>query len=68
LISSRVFVDDQRSDVSESDLPTAKVLFRASTDRNTGFGTYSYTVTAKHTSGKTAKHDPRIENGGGLTS
>ena len=39
-----------------------------STDRNTGVGTYKYTVTATHTSGKTAKHDPRIENGGGLTS
>jgi hypothetical protein len=39
-----------------------------STDRNTGVGTYKYTVTATHTSGKTAKHDPRIENGGGPTS
>jgi hypothetical protein len=26
--------------------------------------TYSYTITATHTLGHTAKHDPKIENGG----
>jgi hypothetical protein len=39
-----------------------------STDRNTSVGSYSYTVTATHSSGKTAKHDPKIENGGGPVS
>lgn len=39
-----------------------------STDRNTGIGNYHYTVTATHASGKTASHDPRIENGGGPIS
>ena len=36
------------------------------TDRNNSVGTFNYNVTATHAqSGKTAAHDPRIENGGG---
>ena len=35
------------------------------TDQNNDPGTYTYTVTATHTTGKTASHDPKIENGSG---
>jgi hypothetical protein len=33
------------------------------TDKNDQTGTYTYNVSATHTSGHTATHDPRIENG-----
>lgn len=33
------------------------------TDRNDNAQEYSYTVTATHTSGRTSRHDPKIENG-----
>jgi hypothetical protein len=33
------------------------------TDKNDTTGNYTYNVTATHTSGRTASHDPRIENG-----
>jgi hypothetical protein len=33
------------------------------TDKNTNTGIYNYTVTATHSSGQTASHDPKIENG-----
>lgn len=36
------------------------------TDKNSAVGTYSYTVTATHSSGLQGRHDPDIENGGGL--
>lgn len=36
-------------------------------DRNDSPNTYHYKVRATHTSGLTAEHDPRIENGSGAS-
>jgi hypothetical protein len=33
------------------------------TDKNNTVGSFDYTVTATHSSGVTAKHDPKIEHG-----
>ena len=35
----------------------------STTDSNNNSQSYSYTVSATHTSGRTSRHDPRIENG-----
>jgi hypothetical protein len=53
--------------VFTSPATTSPVTVFTSTDRNQGPGTFDYTVTATHAaSGKSAKHDPRIVNGGGV--
>ena len=36
----------------------------STTDSNNNANLYDYTVGATHTTGKTAKHDPRIQDGG----
>jgi hypothetical protein len=36
------------------------------TDKADAVGTYTYSVTATHSSGRTAKHDPDIENTSGM--
>jgi hypothetical protein len=36
------------------------------TDQNSEAGTFSYTVTATHSSGLQGRHDPDIENGTGM--
>ena len=35
----------------------------STTDSNNDTNTYSYTVSATHTDGRTSSHDPKIENG-----
>jgi hypothetical protein len=51
--------------VFTSPATSGPVTVFTSTDRNQGSGSYNYTVTATHASGRTAKHDPRIVNGSG---
>lgn len=52
------------------DLPSSEFTMasnnQSATDKNDTQGTYHYKVTATHSSGVTAEHDPKIENGSGM--
>lgn len=48
---------------------TSPVKKYSTGDKNMNRGTYSYHVKGKHAgSGRVGEHDPKIENGGGVTS